>query len=347
MIKKEISNRIKNVNLILTFLIVLMHSNCFSYANSESIFYNKINIIENILSSLLDICVPTFFFISAYLFFRKINSKEEILSKIKKRIKTILIPYLFFSTFFLFYAIILSNFAHRLGMTGEIKTIEYNIISFIKYILLGTYGDGLWYLRDLFILFLLSIGIYYLIKYLKKGNILIILGLIILNIFINVQYNSVLNWLPFYYFGSYISYYYHKKIEEDSYNFLKYKKLIFIIYLALLGLYTIFYSNLGVEYLYRFFSPILILSICFKNKNLSKKSPRIASNSFIIYCTHAEVAVLIKRILLLFMGNNPIVLFLLKFIVCFLTIIIINYVILLIKTICPKLINIISGGRAM
>lgn len=347
MIKKEVSNRIKNVNVILTFLIVLMHSNCFSYASITSPSYNIVNIIEKVLTSILDICVPTFFFISAYLFFHNINSKEEVFKKIKKRVKTILIPFLFFSTFFLIYSIILSKIASKIGMEGTIKTIEYNIFSFIKYILLGTHGDGLWYLRDLFILFLLSIGIYYFIKYLKKWNILIILGLMITNVLIKVGYNSVLNWLPFYYFGGYISYYYNKKIESDSFNFLRHKKLFLILYLLLLGLYTMFYANLIVEYLYRFASPLFILSICYKNKTLSKKSPRIASNSFIIYCTHAEVCVLIKRILLLFIPNNPLILFFLKFMVCFLTIIIIYYIIELMKKVSPKFIGIISGGRAM
>lgn len=69
--------------------VVLLHS--------KNIFLGKSipSFIESLFSeNLTQICVPLFFMISGFLFFRNENSSIQYLEKIKKRIKSLLIPYI-------------------------------------------------------------------------------------------------------------------------------------------------------------------------------------------------------------------------------------------------------------
>lgn len=68
---KELSNKIKNISLILTFLVVILHA--YNLENSETVL--SINsFIQNFISyEICTIAVPTFFMISGYLLFYKFN----------------------------------------------------------------------------------------------------------------------------------------------------------------------------------------------------------------------------------------------------------------------------------
>ena len=76
---KYISNKIKNISLIMTFFVVILHSN-----NLEDPSVLNINtLIQNFIGQgIVRIAVPMFFLISGYLFFYKFKpSKEAFLNK--------------------------------------------------------------------------------------------------------------------------------------------------------------------------------------------------------------------------------------------------------------------------
>ena len=84
---KYISNKIKNISLIMTFFVVILHSN-----NLEDPSVLNINtLIQNFIGQgIVRIAVPMFFLISGYLFFYKFKPSKEAFLNIKKDLKVYL-----------------------------------------------------------------------------------------------------------------------------------------------------------------------------------------------------------------------------------------------------------------
>ena len=80
------------------------------------------------------------------------------------------------------------------------------------------------------------------------------------------------------------------------------------------------------------------------SKFLEHTPKSFEKNNFIIFCTHVQIAVIIKRLLIM-ISNNELYLLICQFIVCFITIILLNIIIELLKKIFPKAVKIVSGGR--
>ena len=102
---KYLSYKILFFNFILSVLIVLLHSNCkvtLGWNNDGTNLSNFIELLTTYICCIGHIAVPMFYIISAYLFYHNISTLKDTLSKIKKRIKTLLIPYLLWNTFFVF-----------------------------------------------------------------------------------------------------------------------------------------------------------------------------------------------------------------------------------------------------
>ena len=64
---KVFSDKITRINFILIVMIVMLHSNCLRFLEEYSTFTY---VLYRMLYVLCDAAVPTFFLISAYLFYR-------------------------------------------------------------------------------------------------------------------------------------------------------------------------------------------------------------------------------------------------------------------------------------
>jgi hypothetical protein len=125
--------------------------------------------------------VPTFFFISGFLFYVSQKTYKE---KISSRVHTLLYPYLFWNTLLLALYLGLYFIGHPIDILGK-NIGDYGIIDYIRaYLDRGEYADGnngpllctYWYVRNLFILCLLSPIWYYLNKYLNAVFVLLLIG---------------------------------------------------------------------------------------------------------------------------------------------------------------------------
>ena len=97
-----LSEKIKIISFVLILLVVQLHAyNLDLLFGKETIILNKgFNwIFQNFFSNgITRIAVPLFFIISGYLFFLQFQPTiENYFEKIKKRIKTLFIPYLIWS----------------------------------------------------------------------------------------------------------------------------------------------------------------------------------------------------------------------------------------------------------
>lgn len=119
------------------------------------------------------VAVPLFFLISGFLFFLNVNfSKKVYVHKLKKRIKSLFVPYLFWNIAFL----LLYYMASRLPVVENwFKSVEYTP----EFILTSLWGKAsttpmtypiayqFWFIRDLMVIVVLTPIIYLLIKYAK------------------------------------------------------------------------------------------------------------------------------------------------------------------------------------
>lgn len=153
------------MQLICCILVVYIHCNVTSEFptvcgfNTNWIQY----FIRHILGSL---AVPTFFCISGYLFFQGIETMKDVKEKMKKRAKTLIIPYLIGC----FICFIITLFSQE-------EPIEFlqskSVAKQLFYIFFPGYNFPLWYVRNLILIVLISP----LLFYVRQLGFLVVLGI--------------------------------------------------------------------------------------------------------------------------------------------------------------------------
>lgn len=159
----DYNSTIAFLRLPLTLLVVFIHVP-FNSSDEFSVIFHKFW-IEGICS----IAVPAFFFISGFLFFTKEFSWKTYGSKLKRRIRTLLVPYLAWNLI----ALLVVMIPHFNDYDFSIQNVLAVFVN-TKYSFLHTEGSSpidypLWYIRDLMICCILS-PLFYTIR---KLNILI------------------------------------------------------------------------------------------------------------------------------------------------------------------------------
>lgn len=172
---KYLSNKIKNMSLIMTFFVVILHSNNLE----DSSVFNANTLIQNFIGQgITRIAVPMFFLISGYLFFYKFKpSKEAFISKYKKRFKSLFIPYFLWCTGWLVILYLVELTAFGRAIFADRIVADYTL----KELFLNTYIYPLpyqfWYIRALMLNVIISPLIYYVIVKLKDKALPVILVL--------------------------------------------------------------------------------------------------------------------------------------------------------------------------
>ncbi|SIO10474.1 acyltransferase [Fibrobacter sp. UWB11] len=175
MLNQQESRSISSLKVIFCFLIILLHAHYHipsveSVSDVGSFVYELQKFIREYFSTFLaDLAIPGFALISGYLFFATAEfSKEAYNKKIKNRVFTLLIPYIVWNLIVFAGDVALAF----LGKNNLVNNTEWdflnvlNIFWSIKGNGAGTcpYNGPLWYIRDLFILCLLTPVIYPLLK---------------------------------------------------------------------------------------------------------------------------------------------------------------------------------------
>ena len=193
---KLMSNTINFLRFPLTVAVVYIHFNIsrkgisvhgLNYGTDNPDWYTFIiNLFSSVIAS---IAVPLFFLISGYLFFCQKNFNKEIyLSKLKKRIKTLLIPFILWNLIAILYQSIRFVPFFSSFFPGVYKTeVHLTLVRVLNTFFCCTLSNGifvspmeytmteivnepypidvpLWYIRDLMVAVIMSPVIYLLIK---------------------------------------------------------------------------------------------------------------------------------------------------------------------------------------
>lgn len=331
------SYKIENINFILIFLVVILHSSPASYANNNSVIQFTLKLINVIC----DCAVPTFFTISSYLFFLNYDYNQYPI-KLKKRVKSLAIPYILWSCLLFIYYLIMNYIPIIKDLIHE-NTISLSFWSNIRDILLCAYDKPLWFIRVLLEYAIISPIILALIKFSNKHKLFLLIdyvGLLCIPLFLYSNYTSITFWLPCLFIGSYLGY------KKNIFPIKKNKSLnlltIFIIIVLVFTSNCVGEKNM-IYYIYRILSPSFILYL-FNTPFIDKK---IFSNlnSFFIFCIHFPIAQVYRKICIKLFFINEYSLIAIHILTIIFTILTIYIITIILKKYFNKIYTILCGNR--
>lgn len=344
------SEKITLIQYICSIIIVILHSNNlngYNFINNGERGIKFVYNLERFISIAGHLAVPTFFVISAYLFFRNFQISKYF-AVIKRKIKTLFIPYLIWNTIgFIFFAILThSSFINKSINKEPLSLIPIDIVISI----INSENTPLWYVKYLMIFFVISPIIYIILKNKIIGFVAILI--MILNYYIHAYtYYSFLTWIPIFMIGAYLGINFPKYIFNNSKNnakSIRKKKIvdlfIFIIFVILWIISFKSNEDRRVLYTLRLISPFFMWNIFDYIKWTSplKWWVRI---SFFLYCTHFYVVSIFQKIMLIIFGNGTLWTLVVYLVTPVVTIYFITVVANYIIKYTPKVWNIINGGR--
>jgi surface polysaccharide O-acyltransferase-like enzyme len=347
------SQKLIKISFFLMVLVVFIHSYNLGYSNS--VLKNDINLnhfVQNFISQgIARIAVPLFFFISGVLYFYKFEmSWKSYYNKLKKRLNTLVLPYLIWSIVgILFYLFLqLNPFTAKFFSDSSELIIKYSFVKLLDTIFIHPIPYQFWFIRDLFVLILIApVGIM-LNKYLKGYWILLLIFAYIFNLStVIVSTGSLL----FFFLGGFI--------VANKFKFLK-KKISFKLTLFLTVLWISFYflrasgtlNYLGyyLEISHKVFIIIGILSIwtmydyIFSNVQETNLNP-IFKTTFFLFAIHEPLLTFFRKFLLIKFGTNELQLLIVYFLCPVIIIAISTFSSMLLKKAFPKIYLISTGGR--
>lgn len=254
------------------------------------------SIISYIISSILArVSVPLFFLFSGFLFFYKTSFNRRVyFQKIRKRGKTLLIPYLLWNLIAIVLTIALHCILPSMVTEGSesYHTISDYLLSFwdFKPFHHGTpMNDPLWFIRDLMVVMLVSPLVFYLFKHCKL-SILIVLGIL-----------WFMNWWPtvpgfsisaFFFFSAGAYFAIHKKNFVEIFK--PHLSLALVMYITTAVLQFLFRGGWVSSYLSKMnilFGIIMVISLTslMIEKRKWKVNLFLTEASFFIYVYHGLI----------------------------------------------------------
>lgn len=336
-----LSNTISILRFPLILSVVFIHTNLLDVVTKGEPVVNQNDfqffyIFQHVLNKeLFSIAVPIFFFISGFLFFYKMKGDFDhsvYLSKIKKRIKTLLIPYIFWNII-VFLLLLLSQIFIPSMMSGKNKLIsEYNITDYINIFWSHNGWTPIcyqfWFIRDLMVVVLFSPFIYILAKYLKAYSVFIWITLWFFDLWTDVPGFSIVSF-SFFSIGAWFS------LNKSDFTILLRKLIVPSLFLYVLFIAISTLSWYRDNDLYPYLNNLTIVtgiiaiigSVAYMNSK-QKIHPRknLLDISFFIYAFHGMPIVFAVKYWVIHMPTSEISL-LSGYILCPVLVVIIGFIV--------------------
>lgn len=286
---KDKNHKIIKVQFICMLGVLFVHTynlDLYQIQTGSGCFWRKLLLCsEEILSQDFGnrIAVPVFMMISAFLFYTNVDGYRSLGVKIKKRMKSIGIPYLIWNTIgTVFYLVIarLPFVAHIMSGTAD----RISIVNIISGVFLYKYYYPFWFLSRLLLFTCLSPAVYAIVQR-KTTGIIAIVCFLVLNCFPIRDYYTV-NSALFYLVGAYAAIHCQDRFTNQSKKSVSWLWLI-ILFIAVIARHL--FANRFLVIIFTIAMPIvfwLSLNIVdFDKRKISKWETR----SFFIFCAHTFV----------------------------------------------------------
>ncbi|MCQ2379555.1 MAG: acyltransferase family protein [Victivallaceae bacterium] len=170
--RKEQDICIANFKALMLLAIVVYHA---WIAVRGSIYVRQVLLLDCIswLCSSLSYCLGCFFFVSGYFSY---HAQENVCAFVKKKLKSIVVPYVVWNVIYILFFVAGALFLPVVRQ--RVTTLELNSVHGILGCIVGypqPANGPLWYLRDIFILHLLSPVFYWILKKRPAGFLVILL----------------------------------------------------------------------------------------------------------------------------------------------------------------------------
>lgn len=171
--QQYLSDKLRVISLVSMALVLYIHA---GFHADEIAGMTALDYLQHFLSGLLGRCaVPLFYLISGYLFFLKVpDGFRSVLDKIKKRLRTLLIPYIIGCVFFVVLGVGVALVPGTARfMNSTLLPLQCRPVTDVLYAIFYDAGNGmpcafhLWFLRDLLLIVLTSPLWYLCLKRLK------------------------------------------------------------------------------------------------------------------------------------------------------------------------------------
>ena len=327
-----------------------------------------VNNIIKLVSTVLAACaVPLFFFFSGYLFFAKTEklTKEIYYKKLKSRVKSLLVPYLFWTLLGVVIYGLLANLPYTRNIFGKgnfelswryigeqitgLKLVDGEHTYQIEY--------HLWFLRDLFLMVIISPLIYIAVKNKKQLMPVFLIILWIIGPVLSLGTTGI-NTSSFVFFGLGAYFSVNKinfitKFEQIApLSYMLYPCLVFVNWVQLWThpLYTMPELYVGMLHAAMILAAIPYwcnITSLLVRKNLIKNIDWFATASFFVYLIHIPFILPQVKKLLYYLTNpqSQEMLAILYFGVVFGTIAIALVLYWIMQKLCPRFTKVITGGR--
>ena len=338
-------DKITFMQFLLSIGIIYQHTQ-WNYRENEIL-----NFAQSFLFYLLETCVPFFFMISGYLFYRTLKI-QNVKSKILSRGKTLLVPYVIWNTIYAIFIVSLAN----LGVIHNITISEHWGVLLQ---LVNSEFSPLWFVKYLIIFTLISPLMYYLLKRKILGAIIILImvggnawsyysGIMQIPIDVNANNWVMFNYqYIFYAVGAYGALNWKSIIEKPNsrktYLAISVLFMLIVIYFLLLKNYTDAILNHSFRLIY-------ICAIWFVFDIKRKFNIRKwMGNSFFLYCSHLIILQCFQKICDILIGKIGAfqsILYIMEYI--FLPVLLIGFLLFFaeaLKRKLPKIWDVLTGSR--
>lgn len=342
------SNLITKIKTLCSILIIFIH-----IQYSKVIFYNYNNLIFDFIEGIFEFfiseiiarsAVPLFFIISGMLLF---NKEFDFYTNLKKKIKSLLIPYIFFNLLWLIVFFVSQKIPGLSSMFNNPDN-DFSNFTFFSYIdcFLAIKRTSplvypLWFIKDLFLLNVLAKLIKYLID---KSEFIYFVVLLILWMF-NIDCSIIhVQSILFFSLGYFLvkNNYHLNKINLSNKQIIPYiiLSVIYIVLIAFLKNEIIPIKNVIVLY------GILVLITVSQKINFNSSISKILSqNAFFIFMFHEWNLYFLKKLGYIILGETYYTKFILYITIPFIIIILGNFIAEFSKKYCNNFYRIIVGNR--
>ncbi|WP_409415531.1 acyltransferase family protein [Flavobacterium sp. PS2] len=354
MIDKYLSDKLKVISFFSMLMVVFLHSYNLGeeILNDTSVTKGYDFFIQFFISQgIARVAVPIFFVISGYLLFlNKKNTFDEYLLILKKRFKSLVIPYLFWS-FSLFFIFLLLQSLPQIGMFFKQKhIIDYNFHEVLETIFVHPIPFQFWFIRDLFVLMIFSPLLYALVRFFKILTLFVFLITWWFQIDFVIFSNEA---ILFFVLGLFLV------INKIDLNVSKlFKNSIFLVLLwfllvfsETLLIYKGFLNKSIINSLHKFgilvglFAVWSFYDFLFKKAGINSKFLSLTQMSFFIYAFHEPLLEIIKIVFYKILGESQFLKLLLYVTSPLFVISISIFLGLYLKRVFPNFFSIITGGR--
>lgn len=330
---KEYFDKYNKISFFMACMIVIRHSlNYTEYLNiTKGVYY-----FEKFVYCFTGFATMLFALLAGYNLFL-VESEKALFSKLKKRIYSLLIPYVIGVTInWLLFAVLPYLPVVKKYISGRLYPLSMK--SYIITLLTGG-GTPLWYLRNLIIMVIISPLIYKIIFINKKVAIASICILLGIWCFFPKDQFSIFYFSVVYLVGAYIAQYYSEKWMQ-----IEHKRLWFILLLLLLVLDTFFHFSEHEQI--RLPYTIICACIFWKSCNFTRiKKYDFMKFSFGIYIYHYFINECLNKFFYVFLGDTMLGALINLFLSPVISIALLLGIFYFIKKVKPNIISVILGGR--